>query len=398
MVNYTLVNPKTGAQWIADGHMVMTDPNGCQPVDPSDWSIWEIQSGTSTLTGLGSFAGINLSVFEIDYGSGPKKNFLQYGDGAGVIECGLGVALWYALQGSGITATSDFYSLLECPNNGGFVNRCNASNSVNAKQLFNIKSGGVNRKYLPATPGSVKFTRYPDGTASLVGAVANISDPNDTWNLKLLMNPPKTFAEWVGLGGNTHTNCATADVNTWEIFPLVPGALVGTGMNTGQTINITVAPGYGMQYGIGGSGKCGNAMGTWVRYSGAVKGRGDFHIGISSCGFVPCTGSGCSAFTNYPLEVYEEEDVTDMDMPVGLVAFPNPTTNGKINVALIDSDEVDAKISIRDVSGRIIMTSKASLVDGEATEINVQGLPQGTYIITASGEEMGVQSAVIVIK
>jgi hypothetical protein len=108
-VDFTLVDLKTGTQWVNMGEMLMSDPAGCNPINPADISVYRIASGISTLTGANAFAGKVLNITELNFGSGPKKNFIQIGDKAGVINCGDGIATWFGFTGSH-TGTADWYA------------------------------------------------------------------------------------------------------------------------------------------------------------------------------------------------------------------------------------------------------------------------------------------------
>ncbi|MEL7145920.1 MAG: T9SS type A sorting domain-containing protein, partial [Bacteroidota bacterium] len=73
-----------------------------------------------------------------------------------------------------------------------------------------------------------------------------------------------------------------------------------------------------------------------------------------------------------------------------LVVYPNPVTDGKVNVRFAARTNVELKVEIADLSGKIIWTgtiNNAALSGGEG-QIDISEVPAGMYLIRMTVPEL----------
>ena len=87
--------------------------------------------------------------------------------------------------------------------------------------------------------------------------------------------------------------------------------------------------------------------------------------------------------------------IKEFDRNISFIAYPNPVTNGFINVQLITPDIENVAIDILDMTGKAVF-SKANLES--LTKIEIQYLKSGIYFVTLSEENILIESKKIVIQ
>jgi Secretion system C-terminal sorting domain len=413
-VDYYVVNPKSYAEWIAMGGMVMSDPAGCATADPTLYAFWSIEPVISVLTGAGSNTGINLHVVPTVY-EGMEHNMVQVGLGASVVDCDFGMAMWYSFAGT-YSGTSDFLVALSCPFNPNGVKTQWSLIGKHAKDIIlNIKNNALgNRKYIVddsnpppsnnlAQPQSnlpedcvtsgITYTSFPDGTAEIKGNLVNIDDSNDKWVFYLPLGPISPYQNW---SGTSYSSCTSSDIDNWLIHPIDQGTLIGAGSNVGLTLYVNEAPVYGMQIGEGASGQCGYGMGTWLKYTGAYKAHGDFHSEFLSYKICACGGPGEPTCTANPggNPKMAIEEIGQQELSI----FPNPATEASEISFLVEGTSENAKIEFFDISGRLVTVLDHMQFNNEPVKLSLDGILPGMYMVRVSGQNLNLMTTKLIVR
>ena len=184
-------------------------------------------------------------------------------------------------------------SLDDCFTSNRFIPSA-ATGDGHAMWLSNnpIPSSTTDFVFTSGASPDASFIESPDGTAILKGKLVNTGNPADQWEATIYLSNKSNWSQWSGLGrsykdekglaGNNYTN--------WEYYiedPNLQSQIVGKGINTGKTVEITHMPSnynYGFQIGVAANNKnVGFGMSGWFSYSldGTNYYQGDFNLDLS---------------------------------------------------------------------------------------------------------------------
>ena len=175
-------------------------------------------------------------------------------------------------------------------------------------RIFWIPAFGTDFKSSSSNP--MKFEKYPNGVAHIVGTVERISNSNHKFNVSLWYEGQSTFMQWLAQGLSPHSP-DLGDESTWTFYKFsttLPNTLTGQGSLAGVLLNLTNQnPIYGLQLGNGANAltTANNGLSVWFNYTGTHTGNGDINAtfncppvcnNLTNGGTIGTNQSGCAPF------------------------------------------------------------------------------------------------------
>ncbi|MFM7015973.1 MAG: T9SS type A sorting domain-containing protein [Bacteroidota bacterium] len=308
----------------------------------------------------------------------------------------------------------------------GFVGDTLKVNAGNCKGLSTVRTKVISKNTAaPTTPGTI--TGQTTGvcgstyTYSFASAVANAT--SYTWRTKVtgaLMNgqavqsitlaaPIQSVTITYPIGFTTDTlfvksnnGCGSSAERTLVITakPATPGAITtpttlcyGTtvaqvfsiGAVTGATSYTWTYPSTGTTY-VSGQGSTNLSLYFTASGSKAITVKA-----TNACG----TSSAKSTSVNPSTACPTARDGSAFDLS-GIVVYPNPT-QGNVTVAYTATDNSEYVLTVLDMAGREVERLVVNSIEGyNQTELNLQSLVKGTYIIALKGNGLVTQTRLIV--